>query len=141
MPNLSETELNLLLNSGYSKKSIALYLNNVNLGTIEKPSWVTTFLGPCGDFIKLYFRISDEGVIEKVRFNCKGCLGSTASASAMVTLLKGKTIDQAKTLTEDDIIKELGGLPESRLDCARLSIRTLRKAITEYEKQKGHLNL
>jgi len=131
---ISEEKMNLLLELGYSKKAIALYANNVNLGTLEKPSLITTFLGPCGDLIKLYLRIDENGVIEKARFNYLGCIGSAASASAMTMLLKGITIDQAKAITEDDILKELDGLPESKLDCVKLSIRTLQKAIDEYEK-------
>jgi len=55
----------------------------------------------------------------------------------MTMLLKGKTLNQAKKMTEDDIMMELGGLPKSKRDCAKLSIKTLRKAIAEYEKQKG----
>jgi len=70
-----------------------------------------------------------------------GCPGSAASASAMTTLLRGKTVNQAKKMTEEDILVELGGLPKSKLDCAKLSIKTLRKAIAEYEKQKGRAEL
>jgi NifU-like protein involved in Fe-S cluster formation len=55
----------------------------------------------------------------------------------MTNLLKGKNVNQAKQLTENDILAELDGLPKSKLDCARLSIKTLRKAIAEYEKLKG----
>lgn len=123
-----------MLEFGYSKKAIGLYLNNVNLGTIKKPSLITTFLGPCGDSMKLYLRITENGIIEKAKFTYLGCVGSAVSASAITTLLKGITIDQAKSITEEDIIRELGGLPESKLDCAKLSIRTLQKAIEEYEK-------
>ncbi|NLE03542.1 MAG: iron-sulfur cluster assembly scaffold protein [Crenarchaeota archaeon] len=134
MSKLSESEFNLLLDSGYSKKAIDLFLNNVNAGSLEKPSLITTFLGPCGDLLKLYLRINDDGVIEKARFNCLGCIGANASASAMTTLIKGLTINQAKNLTEADIIKELEGLPDSKFDCVKLSIRALQKAIAEYEK-------
>jgi len=123
--------------SGYSKKAIELYVNNVNVGTLEKPSIVTTFLGPCGDLIKLYLRINERDVIEEAKFHYLGCPGSAASASALTMLLKGKNVNQAKKMTEDDIITELGGLPKLKRDCAKLSIKTLRKAIAEYEKQKG----
>ena len=51
----------------------------------------------------------------------------------MTSLLKGKTIDQANRISEDHILEDLGGLPKSKHDCAKLSIRTLKKAITEYE--------
>jgi len=125
------------MESGYSKKAIELYVNNVNVGTMENPSVFTTFLGPCGDLIKLYLRINRRNVIEEAKFYYLGCPGSAASASAMTTLLKGKTVNRAKKMTEDDLLIELGGLPKSKLDCAKLSIKTLRKAIAEYEKQKG----
>jgi len=123
--------------SGYSKKAIEFYVNKVNVGTLETPSVVTTFLGPCGDLIKLYLKIGEKGTIKDAKFHYLGCPGSAASASAMTTLLKGSTVEQAKKMTEDDIITELEGLPKLKHDCATLSIKTLRKAIAEYEKQKG----
>ncbi|MFH1328182.1 MAG: iron-sulfur cluster assembly scaffold protein [Candidatus Bathyarchaeota archaeon] len=123
--------------SGYSKKAIELYVNNVNVGTLENPNVVTTFLGPCGDLIKLYLRIGKNDRIEDSKFYYLGCPGSAVSASAMTILSKGKTINQAKKITEEDILLELGGLPKSKRDCAKLSIKTLLKAIAEYEKQKG----
>jgi NifU-like protein involved in Fe-S cluster formation len=126
-----------MVESGYSKKAIELYVNNVNVGTLENPSVFTTFLGPCGDLIKLYLKINERDVIEDATFYYLGCPGSAASASAMTTLLKGSTIKQAEIMTENDIIEELGGLPKLKHDCATLSIKTLRKAIAEYEKQKG----
>jgi nitrogen fixation NifU-like protein len=130
-----------MVESGYSKKAIELYTNNVNVGTLENPTVVTTFLGPCGDLIKLYLRINERDVIEDAKFYYLGCPGSAASASAMTTLLKNKAVNQAKKLTEDDILVELGGLPKSKLECATLSLRTLRKAIAEYEKLKGRLEI
>ena len=134
---LSKEELKLMAESGYSKKAIELYVNNVNVGTLVNPSVSTTFLGPCGDLIRLYLRINERDVIEDAKFYYLGCPGSAASASAMTNLLKSKNVNQAKQLTEKDILAELDGLPKSKLDCARLSIRTLRKAIAEYEKLKG----
>jgi len=130
-----------MVESGYSKKAIELYMNSVNVGTLENPTVVTTFLGPCGDLIKLYLRINERDVIEDAKFYYLGCPGSAASASAMTSLLKNKTVNQAKKLTEDDILVELGGLPKSKLECATLSVKTLRKAIAEYERLKGHLEM
>jgi NifU-like protein involved in Fe-S cluster formation len=130
-----------MVESGYSKKAIELYVNNVNVGTLEKPDVATTFLGPCGDLIKLSLKINEKDIIEDAKFYYLGCPGSASSASAMTTLLKGKTISQAKKMKEDAILTELGGLPKSKLDCAKLSIKTLRKAIAEYEKLKGRLEI
>jgi NifU-like protein involved in Fe-S cluster formation len=130
-----------MVESGYSKKAIELYVNNVNVGTLKNPTVVTTFFGPCGDLIKLSLKINERDVIEDAKFYYLGCPGSAASASAMTTLLKNKTVNQAKKLTEDDILVELGGLPKSKLECATLSVKTLRKAIAEYERLKGHLEI
>lgn len=134
---LVEEERKLLEQSGYTKKAIELYVNNVNVGALEAPSVVSTYLGPCGDLIKLYLKINTKDIIEDAKFYYLGCPGSASSASAMTMLLKDKTINQAKKLTEGDILKALGGLPKTKLDCPKLVIKTLRKAIAEYEKQKG----
>jgi NifU-like protein involved in Fe-S cluster formation len=127
--------------SGYPSKAIELYVNSVNVGKLENPTVVTTFLGSCGDLIKLYLKINEKNVIEDASFFYLGCPGSASSASAMTTLLMGRTIDQAKKMTGDDILAELGGLPKSKLDCTTLSIKTLRKAIAEYEKLQGRLEI
>jgi NifU-like protein involved in Fe-S cluster formation len=138
---LTEEQLKLLAESGYTRKAIELYVNNVNVGVLENPDVVSTYLGPCGDLIKLYLKIDKTGIIEDAKFYYLGCPGSASSASAMTELVKGKTIDEAKKITEDDVLKELGGLPKTKLDCPRLAIRTLRKAIAEYEKIKGRSDI
>ena len=130
-----------MVESGYSNKAIKLYVNNVNVGKLENPTIATTFLGSCGDLIKLYLKINEKNMIEDAKFYYLGCPGSASSSSAMTMLLKGKTVDQAKKITGDDILTELGGLPKTKLDCTKLSIKTLRKAIAEYEKLRGRLEI
>ena len=126
-------EQELMQKIGYSQRAIALYHNKVNMGEMENPTIVTNFFGPCGDFIKLYLEIDKKRMIKDAKFYYLGCPASASCASAMTSLLKGKTIDQANRISEDHILEDLGGLPKSKHDCAKLSIRTLKKAITEYE--------
>jgi NifU-like protein involved in Fe-S cluster formation len=133
---LTKEEIKLLEESGYSDKAIKLYTEKVNVGVIESPDIVETYAGPCGDVIKLHLEVSENRVIQDAKFHYLGCPGSAASASAMTNLVKGKTVEEAKKLTEDDILKELGGLPRPKLDCPKLAIATLQKAIVEYEKKK-----
>lgn len=130
-----------MVESGYSRKAIELYVNNVNVGKLENATVATTFLGSCGDLIKLYLKINEMNLIEDAKFYYLGCPGSASSASAMTTLLKGKTVNHAKKMTGDEILAELGGLPKAKLECTKLSIKTLRKAIAEYEKQRGRLEV
>ena len=105
----------------------------MNIGVIENPDADAVFLDPCGDLIRLYIKMNSE-IVEDAKFLCYGRQGSTSAMSAMTILLKGKTLNQVKKLTEDDILKELGGLPE---DYAELPIKTLKKALDGYEKSKG----
>ena len=134
---LSPEELNLMEQSGYSKKAIAFYANNVNVGKIQEPTLTTTFFGSCGDLIKLYLKINAKNKIKKAKFYYLGCPGAASSASAMTILVQNKTINNAKNLTSKDILNYIEGLPKAKQDCAELSIKTLKKAIGEYEQQKG----
>jgi len=137
---LTEEELMLLKESGYSKKAIGLYADKINMGVISDPDVTETHVGPCGDVIKLYLKVDKNDIVKEAKFHCLGCPGSTTAASAMINLVKGKTIEEAKKLAEDDILKELGGLPKPKLDCPKLAIATLQKAIAEYEKKKTSQN-
>jgi nitrogen fixation NifU-like protein len=128
-----KSEAKQLIELGYSSKAIELFENKVNVGVIENPDADTVFLDPCGDLICLYIKMNNE-IVEDAKFLCYGRQGSTSALSAMTILIKGKTLNQVKKLTEDDILKELEGLPE---DCAELSIKTLKKAIDGYRKSKG----
>ena len=132
---LTKEELELLEEAGYSKKAIKLYANKVNVGIITTPDAVFAHTGPCGDVIKLYLKVNKNRVVEDARFQYLGCPGSASSASAITSIVRGKTIEEAKKITEADVLSELEGLPKPKLDCPELVITALRKAITEYERR------
>jgi len=130
---LSEEELTLMKEAGYSKKAITLYVSQTNVGKLSHPDAVSTCLGPCGDLVRLYLTI-DNCTINDAKFFYLGCPGVAASVSALTTLLTGKSLDAANKITEKDILRELGDLPKSKHDCVKLSIKTLKKTILEYGK-------
>jgi len=123
----------LILRSNYSKKAIEYYKNKVNVGTLENPSVSTIYTGICGDIMKIYLKIRDN-VVEDAKFQALGCPGALASGSAVTKIIKGKSLDEARKITEKDVLNELDGLPESKLHCAKLAALTLQQAISEYEK-------
>lgn len=124
------TKEELLLKAGYSAKAVKLYLERFNMGTIESPDVIVKCAGlPCGDNITLYLKLGREGVIQDAKFQYNGCVGTASSASALTTLIIGKTIEEAWKIKAEDILKELGGLPESH--CAELAVSTLHKALEE----------
>jgi len=133
---LTKEEFELLKDAGYSEKVIELYRNKVNIGVIENPDVNLAYTGPCGDTVKLYLRINDDDFVEDAKFQYLGCPGAALSGSAITKIVRGKTIEEAKRITEKDILQELGGLPETKLHCPKLAVTTLQKAIAKYEERK-----
>lgn len=138
---LTEEEFELLKEAGYSDKATEFYMNEVNVGSIEKPDVTLAYTGPCGDMMKIYLKISKNDMIEDAKFYYLGCPGAASSGSAITKLVIGKTIEKAKRITEQDILRELEGLPESKLHCPKLALTTLQKAIAKYEKDKEQYQL
>ena len=134
---LTTEEHKLLREAGYSDKVIELYKNKVNIGLIKNPNVALAYTGPCGDTMKLYLRINESDIIENAKFQYLGCPGAASSGSAITAIAKGKRLEEAKKITEHDLLKELDGLPESKLHCPKLAVTTLQKAIVEYEKKKA----
>ena len=129
-------EVELLKLSGYSDRAIWLYLNRVNVGILEKPDIVETYVDPCGAVIRLYLAVDKYDVIKDAKFQSVGCPGVASSASAMTNLLKGKTTEEAKKITEEDLFHELKGLPDSKIDCIGLVLRASREAIANFEENQ-----
>ena len=140
MSKLTKEEFELLKDASYSEKVIELYRNKVNVGVIENPDVNLAYTGPCGDTMKIYLKINDDSVVEDAKFQYSGCPGAASSGSAITMIVKGKTLEDAKRVTEQDILKELGGLPESKLHCPKLAVTTLQKAIAKYEERKNRLS-
>jgi NifU-like protein involved in Fe-S cluster formation len=125
----------LLEKSGYSSKAIEYYLKKVNVGRIEKPSVHLAYTGPCGDSMEVYLKIESD-VIKDAKFQAIGCAGAFSAGSALMKMVKGKALEEAVRVTEEDIINFLGGIPKQKIHCACLAKRTLEMAINKYRRMK-----
>jgi NifU-like protein involved in Fe-S cluster formation len=132
----TKEEFELLKDAGYSEKVIEIYWNKVNVGIMKNPDVNFTYTPPCGDTMQLYLKISDRSLVEDAKFQYFGCPGAASSGSAITTIVKGKTLEEAKRITEKDVLQELGGLPETKLHCPNLAVTTLQKTIAKYENHK-----
>lgn len=117
--------------NGYSDRAVAYYLNQTHLGKLINPSVVIEHTGPCGDTIKLYLQFNNDH-IQDAACEVEGCAGAQTASSALIHLIKGRSIKKAATVTEEDIIQHLGGVPEDKKDCAHLAVTTFHKVLEKY---------
>lgn len=90
----------------------------------------------CGDVMKVEVRIKDN-IIKDARFKTFGCCAAIAASDAVCELVKGKTVEEALSLTKQDVVEHLGGLPDFKVHCSILGIDALKAAVRDYqEKQK-----
>ena len=100
----------------------------------QAPNVATAMVGApaCGDVMKLQLRLNDEGIINGVKFKTYGCGSAIASASLFVDMLQGKTIEEAKQITNKEIADILS-LPAIKLHCSILAEEGIKKAIEDWE--------
>jgi NifU-like protein involved in Fe-S cluster formation/metal-sulfur cluster biosynthetic enzyme len=123
----------------YSEKVLDHFKNPRNTGELENPdAKVTEGSSACGDYIKLSLKVNHETkVIEDIRFKSYGCASNIATASIITEMAKGKTLDEAKSLTWEMAAQRLDGLPPVKVHCAVLAVNAVRAAIENYEQQHG----
>ena len=115
----------------YSERTIDRFLNPRNLGEILGHDGLGRVTGPCGDTMQIYLKVKD-GKVANASFWTDGCGPSIASGSMVTELAKGKSIPEARKISQQDILDALGGLPEESVHCALLAADTLKEAIRDY---------
>lgn len=122
----------------YTGKVMDHFLNPRNVGEIENPDAVAEVGNiTCGDALKLYLKLDDSGRISDVKFKTFGCASAIASSSALTELVKGMTLDEAAKVTNKDIVKLLGSLPEEKMHCSVMGMEALQAAIADYKARHG----
>jgi len=117
----------------YSEKVMDHFMNPRNVGDIPDADGVGTVGNPvCGDLMSFYIKV-DDGRLEDVKFKTFGCGAAIAVSSMVSEMAKGKTLEEAKKITNADVAAELHGLPANKMHCSNLGADALHKAIEDYE--------
>ena len=124
----------------YSEKVIDHYSNPRNIGTLDKSkaNVGTGLVGApeCGDVMRLQIEVNDDGTITDAKFKTFGCGSAIASSSLATEWLKGKTVDEALTIDNMDIVEELS-LPPVKIHCSVLAEDAIKAAINDYRVKNG----
>ena len=124
----------------YSDKLVKHFENPQNVGTISSDpnnkEVGTGLVGApaCGDVMKLQLKITDDGIIEDAKFKTFGCGSAIASSSLVTEMVKGRSIEEAMSISNREIAKELE-LPPVKIHCSVLAEDAIKAAIKDYQKK------
>lgn len=125
----------------YSEKVMDHFTNPRNVGEMEEPSGVGTVgNAKCGDIMRMYLDIDENGVIQEAKFKTFGCGAAIATSSMATELVKGKTVQQALEVTNKAVMEALDGLPAVKVHCSLLAEEAIHAALWDYA-QKNHLEI
>ena len=122
----------------YSEKVMDHFQHPRNVGEIENASGVGTVgNAKCGDIMRIYLDIDDNGIIQDVKFKTFGCGAAVATSSMATELVKGKTIEEAMEVTNKAVMEALDGLPPVKVHCSVLAEEAIGAAIQNYYDNAG----
>ena len=122
----------------YSEKVMEHFAHPHNVGVIEDANGVGEVgNAKCGDIMRMYLKINDDGIIEDVKFQTFGCASAIATSSIATDMIKGKPVEEALTLTNKAVVEALDGLPAVKIHCSVLAEQAVKAAVADYYKRKG----
>ena len=117
----------------YSEKVIDHFSNPRNVGEIENADGVGTVgNSKCGDIMRMYLKVDDNGVITDCKFKTFGCGAAIATSSMATEMIKGKTLKEALKLTNKAVAEALDGLPPVKMHCSLLAEEAVKAAVEDY---------
>jgi len=121
----------------YSKKVMDHFRNPKHAGDLKGANAFGEVGNPsCGDVMNVQIKVKDGKIVD-AKFKTFGCCAAIASSDAVCEIVKGKTLEEAKALTKQDIIDFLEDLPPVKIHCSLLGIDALRKAIKNYKEKEN----
>ena len=109
----------------YSAELLDHFQNPRNAGAVEAPDSTARLENPaCGDILELTLKVDGKRIAD-IRFRAKGCVPAMACGSAITELTKGKSIDEARQVSREELVRRVGGLPQASAHASHLAMDTL----------------
>ena len=122
----------------YSDKVMDHFRNPRNLGKLDDADGIGEVgNAKCGDIMRMYIKVDDEGVITDCKFNTFGCGSAIATSSMATDLIIGKPIEEALKLSNRAVVEALDGLPTHKIHCSVLAEQAVRAAVKDYYDRRG----
>ena len=122
----------------YSDKVMDHFQNPRNVGEIENASGVGTVgNAKCGDIMRIYLDIDENGIIRDCKFKTFGCGAAVATSSMATELVMGKTVQEALKVTNKAVMEALDGLPPVKVHCSLLAEEAIHAALWDYAQKNG----
>jgi nitrogen fixation NifU-like protein len=117
---------------GYSTKVMEHFANPRNVGEMEDADGIGNVGNPtCGDIMRLYIKVRDNVIVD-AKFKTFGCGAAIATSSMMTELVKGKSLEDARKISNVAVAEALGGLPPVKMHCSVLAEEALESALKDY---------
>ena len=122
----------------YSDKVIDHFTNPRNVGEIENAAGVGTVgNAKCGDIMRIFLDIDENGIIRDCKFKTFGCGAAVATSSMATEMVKGKSVEEALQLTNKAVMEALDGLPQVKIHCSLLAEEAVHAALWDYAQKNG----
>lgn len=122
-----------MYDANYSEKVMDHFMNPRNVGEIENASGVGTVgNAKCGDIMRIYLDVDDDGIIRDCKFKTFGCGAAVATSSMATEMVKGKSIQDALKITNKAVMEALDGLPVVKIHCSLLAEEAIHAALWDY---------
>lgn len=131
-----QREINQQARLHYSQTVLDHWMRPRNFGPIEGANGHARVTGPCGDSMEIFI-VAEEDRIVRGGFVTDGCVTTFVAASMAVELATQRSVAQASSISQADILSALDGLPEANEHCALLAANSLHAAIEDYQQSRG----
>ncbi len=122
----------------YSDKVMDHFQNPRNVGKLDDASGIGEVGNvKCGDIMRMYIKVDENGIITDCKFNTFGCGSAIATSSMATELIKGKSVEEALNLSNQAVVEALDGLPTHKIHCSVLAEEAVRAAVKDYYDKNG----